>query len=237
MMKRWTSSEQASKNGGIKTYKEMEANMEEYKKEELELKAKLAQKKNAVRKVLKEKGILQRKGANTFDKYSYFSEAQYKELFTDLFAECGLELTASVMNIKEYEGTAKQPFGRIVCVAYLLTDIDTGFSERSDVYGDGMDKGDKGIYKAYTGSLKYYLANTFMVATGDDPEKHDKTTEKKISKATAKTLHDLIESYGLNVATICDVYEHKKLEDFTENEYANCLKRLEATKREQEDKA
>lgn len=32
--------------------------MEEYKKEELELRAKLAQKKNAVRKVLKEKGIL-----------------------------------------------------------------------------------------------------------------------------------------------------------------------------------
>lgn len=222
---------------GSKHIRKMEVNMEEYKKEELELKAKLAQKKNAVRNVLKEKGILQRKGANTFDKYSYFSEAQYKELFTDLFAECGLELTASVTEVRMYEGTAKQPFGRLVCVAYSLTDIDTGYSEHSHVYGDGMDKGDKGIYKAYTGSLKYYLANTFMVATGDDPEKHDKVAEKKISKTTAKTLHDLIESYGLNVATICDVYEHKKLEDFTENEYANCLKRLEATKREQEDKA
>lgn len=210
--------------------------MEELRKEELELNAKLAQKKNAVRKVLKEKGILQRKGANTFDKYSYFSEAQYKELFTDLFAECGLELTASVPNIKEYEGTAKQPFGRIVCVTYSLTDIDTGFSEHSHIYGDGMDKGDKGIYKAYTGSLKYYLANTFMVATGDDPEKYDKTAEKKVDRATAKKLQDMIESYGLDVKKVCAEYEHERTSQFAENEYVNCLKRLEATKKAQEER-
>lgn len=205
-------------------------------KNSFELTAKLAQKKNALRKILKDRGVLQRKGANAFDKYSYFSEAQYKELFTELFAECGLELTANVRDVTPYEGTAKQPFGRLATVTYLLTDIETGWSECADVVGDGMDKGDKGVYKAYTGSLKYYLANTFMVATGDDPEKHDKSAEKKITKSQAKTLGRMIENYGVSLDTILDAYEHKTLDDFTANEYANCLKRLEATKKEQEAK-
>ena len=45
-----------------------------------------------------------------------------------------------------------------------------------------MDKGDKAGYKAYTGALKYYLANTFMVATGDDVEKEN-PAEKVNTKA------------------------------------------------------
>ena len=43
----------------------------------LDLNARLQQKKNALRKLLKEKGVLKREAKNTFDKYSYFSEAQY----------------------------------------------------------------------------------------------------------------------------------------------------------------
>ena len=54
-------------------------------KEWLELNAKLQKKKNALRKDLKEKGILKKGKLNEFDNYQYFSEAQYKELFTELF--------------------------------------------------------------------------------------------------------------------------------------------------------
>ena len=38
------------------------------------------------------------------------------------------------------------------------------------IYGEGIDKGDKALYKAYTGAIKYYLANTFLIATGNEPE-------------------------------------------------------------------
>ena len=41
-----------------------------------------------------------------------------------------------------------------------------------------LDKGDKAGYKANTGAIKYYLANTFMVATGDDPETETPEGEK-----------------------------------------------------------
>lgn len=147
--------------------------------EQYELNAKLQQKKNKLRKELARRGILKREGENSFDRYSYFSEAQYKQLFTGLFSEFGLELSTSAEEYIEYEGTSKQAFGRIVKVRFTLTDIDTGYFESSEMFGEGMDKGDKGGYKAYTGALKYYLANTFMVATGDDAEKESPEPQRK----------------------------------------------------------
>lgn len=200
----------------------------------LKLNAALQQKKNKVREKLREMGVLERKGSNAFDHYKYFSEAQYKQLFTELFAQEGLELTASVREVTPYKGTPKQEHGRTAEVEYTLTDIDSGFYEKATITGDGMDKGDKGLYKAYTGSLKYYLANTFMVATGDDPEVPDREAEEKITARKAKTLAEMIEKYGVPLDKVLQEYEHKKLEDFTENEFASCLLRLEATRRKKE---
>ena len=139
-------------------------------KEWLALNAKLQAKKNNLRKALKEKGILKKGGTNTFDRYSYFTEAQYKELFTELFSACGLELKFSELDYLTFEGTEKQANGRMPKLEFTLFDVETGFYETTAITGEGIDKGDKAGYKAYTGALKYYLANTFMVATGDDPE-------------------------------------------------------------------
>ena len=158
-------------------------------KEWLELNAKLQQKKNAVRKALRDLGILKREGQNNFDKYRYFSEAQYKQLFTELFSFNGLELKFDELEYGIFEGTEKQSNGRMPKIKFTLFDIETGFGEDTTITGEGMDKGDKAGYKAYTGALKYYLANTFMVATGDDPEKdspEEKMNKRKIQQAPAE---------------------------------------------------
>lgn len=136
----------------------------------LELNAKLQKKKNALRKKLKAKGVLKKGGTNTFDRYSYFTEAQYKELFTELFADAGLELKFTELAYDTFEGSEKQANGRMPKIEFQLMDCETGFYESTIITGEGIDKGDKAGYKAYTGALKYYLADTFMVATGDDPE-------------------------------------------------------------------
>lgn len=47
---------------------------------------------------------------------------------------------------------------------------DTGATHTVRFFGDGLDKGDKGLYKAYTGAIKYLLMKTFLIPTGDDPE-------------------------------------------------------------------
>lgn len=137
----------------------------------LKLNASLQLKKNRLRAELATLGILKREGENKFDKYSYFSEAQYKALFTELFSRHGLELKFDELAYDTYEGTEKQQNGRMPRICFYLMDVETGFYEATAITAEGMDKGDKAGYKAYTGALKYFLADTFMVATGDDPEK------------------------------------------------------------------
>lgn len=157
----------------------------------LDLNAKLQKKKNTLRKTLKEKGVLKKGGTNTFDRYSYFSEAQYKQLFTELFSDAGLELSFNEVEYNTFTGSEKQANGRMPKLMFILTDIDTGFYEETTITGEGIDKGDKAGYKAYTGALKYYLANTFMVATGDDPEKESPShtmNDKQEKKATEKQI-------------------------------------------------
>ena len=188
-------------------------------KEWLELNAKLQQKKNALRKALKEKGILKKGAKNDYDHYNYFSEAQYKELFTELFSQNGLELKFTELEYQTFEGSEKQANGRMPKLMFSLFDAETGFYEETVITGEGIDKGDKAGYKAYTGALKYYLADTFMVATGDDPEKDspdNKMNNKTERKASAKQLEILTRAYqGENLAKLLQYNGINRLEDLS----------------------
>lgn len=177
-------------------------------KDYLSLNAKLAQKKNALRKSLSYKGVLKKEGTNTYDKYKYFSESQYKELFTDLFAQHGLELSFSEQDYTTFVGTEKQSNGRLVKLVFKLTDTETGFWEETEITGEALDKGDKAGYKAYTGALKYYLADTFMVATGDDPEKDSPAeTAKPAEKPHKQELINYCNDHGYDVTEIARNYK------------------------------
>lgn len=201
-----------------------------------DLSAKFQQKKNAVRKELASRGILEKGGYNQFDKYKYFSEAQYKELFTELFSKHGLELTVSEVAREEVAASEKMPFGRVVTLEFRLTDVETGFFETALASGEGFDKGDKGIYKAYTGALKYYLANNFMVATGDDPEKdeqkEDKKEEKKVVKYATPTQVEIIaKAYtGESLKKLLAWAKVTKLEELTLEAASGIIKKLEERK-------
>lgn len=143
----------------------------------LALNSKLQQKKQALRKALHERGPVQKDKTNNFDRYTYLSEAAYKRLFDELLPANSLELMASCSEVEKVPTSGNQKNGVIAKWAFTLTDTETGFGEGSVVFGEGWDKGDKAIYKAHTGALKYYLAQTFMVASGEDAES-DKGDEK-----------------------------------------------------------
>jgi len=199
-------------------------------KEWLELNAGLQKKKNALRKALKEKGILKKGATNEYDRYSYFSEAQYKELFTQLFSEYGLELKFDEVEYSTFEGTEKQANGRMPKLEFTLFDIETGFFETTTITGEGIDKGDKAGYKAYTGALKYYLANTFMVATGDDPEKEspdNKMNNKSDRKASPKQIEVLAKTYtGDNLPKLLEINGISKLEDLPMSKASEIIGKL-----------
>ena len=203
----------------------------------LKLNAGLQKKKNALRKALKDKGVLQKGGKNDFDRYTYFSEAQYKALFTELFSANGLELKFDELDYLTFEGSEKQANGRMPRLEFTLFDIDTGFFEKTNITGEGIDKGDKAGYKAYTGALKYYLANTFMVATGDDPEKESpevKMNEKQPErKATPKQIEILNKVYqGENMAKLLTANGIEKIEDIPMKKASELITKLKERKAE-----
>lgn len=203
----------------------------------LELNAQLQQKKNKIRTELKENGILKREGKNNFDNYKYFSEAQYKELFTRLFSENGLELKFTELEYRMFENNGKQPNGRLPKIEFELIDIDTGFYETTAITGEGVDKGDKAGYKAYTGALKYYLANTFMVATGDEVEKESPSFKTKIdevpSLSSLKALFDTSLTQKEKDATLKH-YKVENLKDLTDEQKIELSTALAKKKNESE---
>ena len=196
----------------------------------LELNAKLQSKKNALRKDLKSKGILKKGGQNDFDHYSYFSEAQYKELFTELFSKNNLELKFSELEYNTFEGSGKNCNGRMTRLEFTLIDVETGFFESTVITGEGMDKGDKAGYKAYTGAVKYYLADTFLVATGDDAEKEspaENMNTKTERKASPKQIELLKKYYtGENLEKLLQVNNISKIEDLPMQKASDIISKL-----------
>ena len=196
----------------------------------LELNAKLQAKKNALRKDLKSKGILKKGGQNDYDHYSYFSEAQYKELFTELFSKNDLELKFSEIEYNTFEGSGKNCNGRMTRLEFTLMDVETGFFETTIITGEGMDKGDKAGYKAYTGAVKYYLADTFLVATGDDAEKEspeENMNTKSERKASPKQI-ELLQKYytGENLEKLLQVNSISKIEDLPMQKASDIISKL-----------
>lgn len=201
-------------------------------KEWLQLNAKLQAKKNALRKALKEKGILKKGAKNEFDRYTYFSEAQYKELFTELFSQHGLEMKFTEIEYNTFEGSEKQANGRMPKLEFSLFDVETGFYETTVITGEGIDKGDKAGYKAYTGALKYFLADTFMVATGDDPEKESpENTMNKVNrtgrKASPKQIEVLAKVYtGENLTRLLEANGIERIEDLSMEKASELIGKL-----------
>ena len=196
----------------------------------LELNAKLQSKKNALRKDLKSKGILKKGGQNDFDHYSYFSEAQYKELFTELFSKNNLELKFSELEYNTFEGSGKNCNGRMTRIEFTLIDAETGFFETTVITGEGMDKGDKAGYKAYTGAVKYYLADTFLVATGDDAEKEspaENMNTKTERKASPKQIELLLHYYtGENLEKLLQANNISKIEELPMTTASNIISKI-----------
>lgn len=164
-------------------------------KEWLNLNAKLQQKKNKLREFLAQKGILKKDKRSDYGNYTYFSEAAYKELFTELLSQAKLEVMFEEDEYVSFPGCEKMPNGRMVKYNVYLFDTETGFFEKSKISGEAMDATDKAGYKASTGALKYYLATNFMVATGDEPEQPNtgqkqKTQERKLSQRQIKILQE-----------------------------------------------
>jgi len=59
-----------------------------------------------------------------------------------------------------------------------------------DAYGEGSDSGDKSLNKAMTDMYKYALRQTFMIETGDDPDKDKQEPVTKKAEQSKTITYD-----------------------------------------------
>ncbi|MGO9607791.1 MAG: hypothetical protein ACLQAT_31065, partial [Candidatus Binataceae bacterium] len=119
-----------------------------------------------------------------------------------------------------------------VVMAYSFSDVDSGEEIVAKVAGQGLDSGDKAPYKAMTGALKYALLQSFLLATGDDPEdeRADSRTalgsERPITAEQARELQGLIDETGTELERVLAYYKVSALSEMTEASYRRALELL-----------
>ncbi|MCU0533277.1 MAG: ERF family protein [Hydrococcus sp. Prado102] len=166
--------------------------------------AKLYQKFFAVQQQLKP---LEKSGKNDFHKYSYTTASDVLEPVREACNANGLILYASVTDSRVDRGQAW------VNVKLTCADPETGESIECHAagyaedwsYKDNKPTGDKAVYKAETGAIKYAVRLMFCLPSEDDPEKSqnklyaisDRSNNGVISQAQRKRLFALIQQAGL----------------------------------------
>lgn len=131
---------------------------------------------NKLHCVQKEIDYIQKKGENKAQGYNYLSEKQVTEEIKKLFDKYGI---SPLFNWDEPKvlpfTTAKgsNQFLTTVNIQYSLVDIESGEKIDGHISGHGVDSGDKGLYKAITGAIKYLYMKMFNIPSGNDPEAED----------------------------------------------------------------
>jgi hypothetical protein len=122
--------------------------------------------------------FIEKRGQNGHHKYNF---AQAVDVVRDVRKQL-LERKIIVVpgtvpgSIRHLTETGGKGFVTTVDLTYQFVDTQTGVSVTVPWTGAGADVGgDKGLYKAYTGGLKYALLSLFLLPTTDDPE-HDALT-------------------------------------------------------------
>ena len=130
---------------------------------------------------------IEKKGWNQAQRYKFVREADLVEKMAEFFREENLLLTMSCSQADVHEHATKLGRSAITTIklAIVIWDIDTGANLPFSWIGQGDDPGDKGIYKAYTGALKYFFLRNFLIPSGDDPEADSSTDERDIACLTA----------------------------------------------------
>jgi hypothetical protein len=134
-----------------------------------------------------------KRGRNDFHKYDYATEADIAEVIRKELAARNVMLYPAVSSYVIHElpdkaGKARDPL-TILSMAFEFRCGDTQESISKPWLGVGQDSGDKGCYKAMTGGEKYFLLKTFLIPTGDDPEREERQerqAQARPDKATKK---------------------------------------------------
>jgi hypothetical protein len=194
-------------------------------RQELNLREKFAE----VRRRL---GYVQKRGHNERHNYSYVTAADLAGSVGDILAELGVVVIPQLQSIStETPRSSSDRIARVV-MNYRFVDARSGEELSVRVAGEGADAGDKAPYKAMTGALKYALLQSFLLATGDDPEDEHANSraalgsERVITPEQVRELQGLIEETGTELERVLAYYRVAALGEMTEGSYRRALELL-----------
>jgi hypothetical protein len=180
-------------------------------------------------------GYIQKRGHNERFNYNYVTAADIAGSVGDILAELGVVVIPSLEEISYEPSTGGREATRMarVIMAYTFCDAETGEEVIATAAGQGLDAGDKAPYKAMTGALKYALLQTFLLATGDDPE--DERVDARFNKPSSgrainaeqvRELKKLIHDTGTDLQRVLAYYKIASLSEMTEFAYRVAVKVL-----------
>lgn len=140
--------------------------------------------------VMKAVGRIPKHGRNDFHNYDYATEADVVDHVRDEMASRGVLMTMEVASLDVVQPVIDGKTKQYITTAHLVVTFHDADSPETISFkwaGTGQDAGEKGFYKALTGGEKYALMKTFLIPTGDDPERDDKTSREP-QKATPEVL-------------------------------------------------
>ena len=131
---------------------------------------------------------VEKRGRNEFQKYAYVKAADVAWLVRKALSSRNVYLAADVVEVRNYEIPAREGVMQAVDIKMQFSFFDGDAPEVPPIvlhsYGTGTDKGDKAVYKAMTGALKYGLRHAFLIPDESDPEA-DVETDKATANAKA----------------------------------------------------
>ncbi len=125
-------------------------------------------------KVLGEIHTIPKEGYNPHFDYKYVREDTLTEVIRPLLSKWGISLVFGCVKVEDLAtGDDRGTWTRIWCKFTLMDSDGNKMSVLCPGEGTDAKHPDKALYKAMTGATKYFLYKTFLVSTGDDPERDD----------------------------------------------------------------
>lgn len=154
---------------------------------------------------------VQKDGENTFQSYSFQSEAAIKNAVKPALEANGIEIIPSYQLLDQRDVTGKRGTNHIVDVlgTYVITDGVATLT--GTMLGSGSDTMEKAMAKACTSAQKYFLKQLFNISDKDtDPDGDDSTRgQQQSAREPSGVPAELIETLR---TTIADAARERRLD-------------------------
>ena len=181
----------------------------------LSLAAKLA-------RIGKEIGIVKKEGRNTQQNYDFIEYSAVAGRIRELFDEYGLIIKPEVIDYEKEEVENKygnKGYHYILKMKFTLINADDKEDSReANWLGEAIDYGDKGINKAETSGVKYFLMRLFNISEKGDKEADESSPEVVATKPSSQSYghsesrldFDRVKTRLMELQTVEEIEEARK---------------------------